>query len=52
MSDEFIVVPDLSEDIIIGATTIRKWRIKLDFEHNTIVVSSKEFMLKELKLID
>jgi len=41
LSDEFIVVPQLSEDVIIGATTMQKWRIKLDFEHDTVYVDPK-----------
>jgi predicted aspartyl protease len=38
LSDEFYVIPDLSEQAIIGASTMQKWRIKLDFEHDTIVL--------------
>ena len=30
MSDEFMVVPNLSEDAITGVTTMQKLRIKLD----------------------
>ena len=41
MSDEFMVIPNLSEDAIIGANTLQKWRIKLDFEHDTIIVNPK-----------
>jgi hypothetical protein len=41
LSDEFLVVPSLSEDVIIGATTMQKWRIKLDFEHDTIIIDPK-----------
>lgn len=37
LTDEFMVVPGLSEEAIIGATTMQKWRIKLDFEHDEIV---------------
>lgn len=38
LSDEFLVVPGLSEEAIIGATTMQKWRIKLDFEREELVV--------------
>jgi predicted aspartyl protease len=38
LSDEFYVIPDLSEQVIIGASTMQKWRIKLDFEHDTIIL--------------
>jgi hypothetical protein len=41
LSDEFLVVPGLSEDAIIGAATMQKWRIKLDFEHDTVHVDPK-----------
>jgi hypothetical protein len=51
MSDEFMVVPNLSEDAIIGDTTLQKWRIKLDFEHDTVIIDPKiaKAILKELK---
>ena len=41
LSDEFLVIPGLSEDAIIGAATMQKWRIKLDFEHDTAIVDPK-----------
>jgi len=41
LSDEFLVVPSLSEEAIIGAATLQKWRIKLDFEHDTVHVDPK-----------
>ncbi len=41
LSDEFLVVPNLSEEAIIGAATLQKWRIKLDFEHDKVVVDPK-----------
>ena len=41
LSDEFLVVPDLSEEAIIGAATLQKWRIKLDFEHDQVIVDPK-----------
>lgn len=40
-SDEFLVVPGLSEEVIIGAATLQKWRIKLDFEHDRVDVDPK-----------
>lgn len=51
MSDEFMVVPNLSEDAIIGVTTLQKWRIKLDFEHDTVIIDPKitKAILKNLK---
>jgi predicted aspartyl protease len=41
LSDEFLVVPNLSEEVIIGAATMQKWRIKLDFEHDRAIVDPK-----------
>ena len=41
LSDEFLVVPNLSEEAIIGAATLQKWRIKLDFEHDKVEVDPK-----------
>jgi hypothetical protein len=41
LSDEFLVVPSLSEEAVIGAATMQKWRIKLDFEHDTVNVDPK-----------
>lgn len=51
LSDEFMVVPRLSEEVIIGVTTMQKWRIKLDFEHDTVFVDPKvaKLILKDLK---
>lgn len=39
LSDEFLIAPGLSEDAIIGATTMQKWRIKLDFEEDRVVIN-------------
>jgi hypothetical protein len=41
LSDELLVVPNLSEDAIVGSNTLQKWRIKLDFEHDTIIIDPK-----------
>lgn len=41
LTDEFMVVPGLSEEAIIGATTMQKWRIKLDFEHDKIITDAR-----------
>lgn len=41
LSDEFLVVPGLSEEVIIGSSTMQKWRIKLDFEHDKATVDPK-----------
>ena len=44
--DEFIVLDTLSENLIIGATTMRKWKIKLDFETETVVYDKKMHRLR------
>ncbi len=51
LSDEFMVVPNLLEEAILGVATLQKWRIKLDFEHDTVHVDPKvaKLMLKDLK---
>ena len=41
LSDEFLLVPGLSEEAIIGAATMQKWRIKLNFEQDTVEVDPK-----------
>jgi hypothetical protein len=41
LSDEFLVVAGLSEAAIIGAATMQKWRIKLNFEYDTVEVDPK-----------
>jgi predicted aspartyl protease len=46
LSDEFFVLPQLTEEVIIGAATLRKWRIKLDFEHDTVYVDPKAAKLQ------
>jgi hypothetical protein len=46
LSDEFLVVPALSEEAIIGSATLQKWRIKLDFEHDTVSVDPKAAKLQ------
>jgi hypothetical protein len=38
LSDEFLTVPGLSEEVIIGAATMQKWRLKLDFENDKLIV--------------
>jgi len=38
LSDEFLIAEDLSEEVIIGAATLQKWRLKLDFEQDRVLV--------------
>lgn len=46
--DDFLVVPGLSEEVIIGASTLQKWRIKLDFEHEVVIVDPRVAKLQLL----
>jgi len=33
-----LLMMTLSEDVIIGAATMQKWRLKLDFEQDRVIV--------------
>ncbi|MEI9944505.1 MAG: hypothetical protein WDN26_09845 [Chitinophagaceae bacterium] len=46
LSDEFLVVPGLNEEAIIGAATLQKWRIKLNFEDDKVEVDPKVAQLQ------
>lgn len=47
-SDEFMLIPDLSERVIIGAATLQKWRLKLDFEADEVIIDPR---VTELRLL-
>ena len=49
--DEFLVVPGLSEEVIIGAATMQKWRLKLDFENDKVIVDPRVSKLILINLI-
>jgi hypothetical protein len=51
LSDEFLVVPGVSEEVIIGAATMQKWRLKLDFEHDNVIVDPRVAKLILINLI-
>jgi len=36
-SDEFIVFNECSEEVVVGATTMQKWSIKLDFHTEEVL---------------
>lgn len=46
LSDEFLLVPGLNEEVVIGAATLQKWRIKLDFEHDKVIVNPRASKLQ------
>lgn len=39
--DDFLLVPGLSEEVIIGADTFQRFKIKLDFENDTVIIDPK-----------
>ena len=45
-SDEFMLIPDLSEPVIIGAATLQKWRMKLDFETDEVIIDPRVTKLR------
>ena len=45
-SDEFMVIEGLSEPLIIGATTLQKWRMKLDFEAEKVIIDPRVTKLR------
>lgn len=40
-TDEFMVIPELSAPVLIGDATLQKWRMKLDFEHDQVILDPK-----------
>ena len=47
-SDEFMLIPDLSDPVIIGAATLQKWRMKLDFENDEVIIDPRVTKLRLL----
>ena len=41
ISDNFIVAPRLADEVIIGANTLQKWRIKLDLERERVIIDKR-----------
>lgn len=41
ISDNFIVAPRLSDEVIIGANTLQKWRVKLDLEREKVIIDKR-----------
>jgi hypothetical protein len=40
-SDEFMVIERLSNGVIIGAATLQKWRLRLDFENDEVIIDPR-----------
>ncbi|MFQ6015465.1 MAG: retropepsin-like aspartic protease [Anaerolineae bacterium] len=47
-SDEFMLIPGLSEAVIIGAKTLQGWRMKLDFEADAVIIDPRVTHLRLL----
>jgi len=47
-SDEFMVIPGLSSQLIIGAKTMQGWRFKLDFETDEVIIDPRVTRLRLL----
>lgn len=45
-TDEFIVIGNLSEDLIIGAKTMQAWKIRLDFDAEEVLYDKKMHRLR------
>lgn len=45
-SDEFMLIVGLSERVIIGAATLQKWRMKLDFENDEVIIDPRVTKLR------
>ena len=45
-SDEFMIIENLSEPVIIGAKTLQAWRMKLDFENDKVIIDPKVTKLR------
>jgi hypothetical protein len=48
LSDEFMVISGLSDQVIIGAATLQKWRMKLDFENDQVIIDPRVTKLRLL----
>jgi len=47
-SDEFMLIPGLSEPAVIGAKTLQAWRMKLDFEADEVIIDPRVTKLRLL----
>ena len=45
-TDELFVIDGLSENLIIGATTMQKWKIRLDFDREEVLYDKKMHRLR------
>ena len=45
-SDEFMVVDELIDSVLIGASTMQKWRMKLDMEREELILDPRVTRLR------
>lgn len=50
-SDEFMLIPKLSVPVIIGTATLQKWRMKLDFEADEVIIDPRVTKLRLLRCV-
>ena len=50
-SDEFMVISELSEQVIIGAKTLQAWRMKLNFETDEVIIDPRVTKLRLLSCL-
>ena len=51
-SDEFMIIENLSEKVIIGAKTLQAWRMKLDFENDDVIIDPRVTKLRLIRIRD
>jgi len=49
-SDEFLLIAELSEPVIIGAKTMQAWRLKLDLEKEEVIIDPRVTKLRLPKI--
>lgn len=45
-SDEFLVLDEMAEELIMGASTMQKWGIKLDMEKEKVELTRRDYKLR------
>jgi hypothetical protein len=48
LSDEFMLIPELSEPALIGAKTMQAWRMKVDYEREEVIIDPRVTKLRLL----
>ncbi len=45
-TDELFVIDGLAEELIVGATTMQKWQIRLDFDNEEVIYDKRMHRLR------